>query len=173
MAKILLLGIWWQGAPASARERDAGAELRSVTTPEKVMATEPAAAPVRELVTAVQARQAELEERATVLDRREERLAMFEEDVTTKLAALEAIERRLAGHAKAAAESAAATTESLAKIYGAMEPGAAARILDKLDDSTVLTIFRGMKEKQIGVILPLMADERAIGITRSLADRTS
>jgi len=35
----------------------------------------------------------------------------------------------------------------------------------------VLTIFGRMKEKQIGEILPLMSRDKAIVLTRSLAER--
>lgn len=43
--------------------------------------------------------------------------------------------------------------------------------MDRLDDPTVLTIFRRMKEKQVGEILPLMTRERAIALTQALAER--
>ena len=37
---------------------------------------------------------------------------------------------------------------------------------------TVLTIFRRMKEKQVGEILPLLSRERAIALTQALAERS-
>ena len=96
---------------------------------------------------------------------------LYEKDVTAKVASLEEIEKRLSARAKAATQAVDAAAESLAKIYGAMKPEAAAPILDRLDDPTVLTIFRRMKEKQVGEILPLMTRERAIALTQALADR--
>jgi len=126
---------------------------------------------VRALLEAVERRQAELEAREREVASKEERLALYEKDVTAKVASLEEIEKRLSARAKAATQAVDAAAESLAKIYGAMKPEAAAPILDRLDDPTVLTIFRRMKEKQVGEILPLMTRDRAIALTQALADR--
>jgi flagellar motility protein MotE (MotC chaperone) len=126
---------------------------------------------VRSLLEALERRQAELDAREREVASKEERLALYEKDVTAKVASLEEIEKRLSTRAKAATQAVDAAAESLAKIYGGMKPEAAAPILDHLDDTTVLTIFRRMKEKQVGEILPLMTRERAIALTQALADR--
>jgi len=126
---------------------------------------------VRSLLESLERRQAELDAREREVASKEERLALYEKDVTAKVASLEEIEKRLSARAKAATQAVDAAAESLAKIYGTMKPEAAAPILDRLDDPTVLTIFRRMKEKQVGEILPLMTRERAIALTQALADR--
>ena len=126
---------------------------------------------VRTLLDAVTRRQSELDERERELTRREEKLQLFEQDVTAKLSSLEELEKRLQARAKAASAAVDAAAESLAKVYGAMKPEDAAPILERLDEPTVLTIFGRMKEKQIGEILPLMSRDKAIVLTRSLAER--
>jgi hypothetical protein len=126
---------------------------------------------VRALLDALERRQAELDAREREIASKEERLALYEKDVTAKVVSLEEIEKRLSARAKAATQAVDAAAESLAKIYGTMKPEAAAPILDRLDDPTVLTIFRRMKEKQVGEILPLMTRERAIALTQALAER--
>jgi flagellar motility protein MotE (MotC chaperone) len=126
---------------------------------------------VRALLESLERRQAELDTRERELASKEERLALYEKDVTAKVASLEEIEKRLSARATAATQAVDAAAESLAKIYGGMKPEAAAPILDRLDDPTVLTIFRRMKEKQVGEILPLMTRERAIALTQALAER--
>ncbi|MCC6850379.1 MAG: hypothetical protein IT294_17960 [Deltaproteobacteria bacterium] len=126
---------------------------------------------VRTLLDALEKRQAELDAREREVASKEERLALYEQDVIAKVASLEEIEKRLSPRAKAASQAGDASAESLAKIYGAMKPEAAAPILDRLDDPTVLTIFRRMKEKQVGEILPRMSRERAIALTQALAER--
>lgn len=126
---------------------------------------------VRALLEAVEKRQAELDAREREVATKEQRLAVYEKDVIAKVASLEEIEKRLSARAKAATQAVDAASESLAKIYGTMKPEAAAPILDRLDDPTVLTIFRRMKEKQVGEILPLMTRDRAIALTQALADR--
>jgi flagellar motility protein MotE (MotC chaperone) len=151
-------------APAPAAAADAAAVAAAKTAP-----SYGAAKPdVRGLLTSLERRQAELDARDRDLASREERLALYEKDVTAKVANLEEIEKRLSARAKAASQAVDAAAESLAKIYGAMKPEAAAPILDRLDDPTVLTIFRRMKEKQVGEILPLMTRDRAIALTQAL-----
>jgi flagellar motility protein MotE (MotC chaperone) len=176
VTKIALLGAWGHGAFASAKSGAAehGKAARAPkAAPGQASKKAPAAAPAasgrtRELLGALERRQAELEARERELDQRAERLEILEEDVTSKLTALEEIEKRLAGAAKERRTGNAQAAESLARIYGAMKPAAAAPILDQLDDETVLTIFAGMKEKQVGEILPLMSRERAIVLTQGL-----
>ncbi|MEO6027543.1 MAG: hypothetical protein ABIR79_11810 [Candidatus Binatia bacterium] len=126
---------------------------------------------VRGLLDALEKRQIELDRREREIASKEERLSLYEKDVTAKVASLEEIEKRLSVRAKAATQAVDSAAESLAKIYGTMKPDAAAPILDRLDDLTVLTIFRRMKEKQVGEILPLMSRERAIALTQALAER--
>jgi len=126
---------------------------------------------LRGLLSSLERRQAELDARERELAGREERLTLYEKDVTAKVANLEEIEKRLSARAKAASQAVDASAESLAKIYGAMKPEAAAPILDRLDDPTVLTIFHRMKEKQVGEILPLMTRDRAIALTQALAEQ--
>jgi flagellar motility protein MotE (MotC chaperone) len=167
--KLALLGAWGAGAPASARTADAAAAADAEPAP-AVAAGSPTSR-VRELLAALERRQAELDERERDLEARAARVRLLEEDVTAKLGALEAIEQRLAGAAKARRTSAAESAESLGKIYAAMKPAQAAPILDRLDERTILTIFGRMKEKQVGEILPLMSRERAIVLTEALAAR--
>jgi flagellar motility protein MotE (MotC chaperone) len=123
----------------------------------------------RALVEAITRRQTELDAREQELAAREERLHLFEQDVTAKVASLEEIEKRLQGRAKAASAAVDAAAESLAKVYGAMKAADAAPILERLDEATVLSIFGRMKEKQIGEILPLMTKDKAIALTHALA----
>jgi flagellar motility protein MotE (MotC chaperone) len=155
------------GKPAAAA---AGASATTASAAEAKGALGAVRPDVRALLEALEHRQAELDAREREVASKEERLALYEKDVTAKVASLEEIEKRLSTRAKAATQAVDAAAESLAKIYGAMKPEAAAPILDRLDDPTVLTIFRRMKEKQVGEILPLMTRERAIALTQALAD---
>jgi len=169
-AKLALLA---QGdGPALASGASAKAAAGGVGATASAAGVKEASRPdVRALLDAIKSRQAELEAREREIAGREERLALYEKDVTAKVASLEEIEKRLSARAKAASQAVDAAAESLAKIYGTMKPESAAPILDRLDDPTVLTIFRRMKEKQVGEILPLMTRERAIKLTQALAER--
>jgi flagellar motility protein MotE (MotC chaperone) len=165
-------------ARAATPGQGSSAASASATGTKVATAAEPKTAPggspktdVRGLLESLERRQSELDARELEVKTKEERLALYEKDVTAKVASLEEIEKRLSARAKAATQAVDAAAESLAKIYGTMKPESAAPILDKLDDSTVLTIFRRMKEKQVAEILPLMTRERAITLTQALADR--
>jgi len=166
--KLALGAAWLGGALAGAATRitstaptDAGSSRRAAAV---------AGSPrVREVLAAVARRQAELEERAERIRSREEHLKAYEEDVAARIDDLEKIEKRL-GHASEAAEKEAEeAAASLAKVYAAMKPAAAAPILDALDDATVLRILSKMRAKQVGELLPLLSREKAIGLTRALA----
>jgi flagellar motility protein MotE (MotC chaperone) len=167
------LGLLAQGdGPALASGASAKVAAGGVGVSASAAGVKEASRPdVRALLDAIKSRQAELDAREREIAGREERLALYEKDVTAKVAGLEEIEKRLSTRAKAASQAVDAAAESLAKIYGTMKPESAAPILDRLDDPTVLTIFRRMKEKQVGEILPLMTRERAIKLTQALAER--
>ena len=184
--KLLFVGLWSQGVlgAAAAGTPAAGVEPPAAQRgqPATVMATAGAGearaeaanakpSEVRGLLAALTRRQAELDARERELAGRAERLQIFEKDVTAKITSLEEIERRLQVRAKAATAAVGAAAESLAKVYGAMKPTDAAPILERLDEPTVLTIFSRMKEKQVGEILPLMSRDKAIALTRALAER--
>ena len=160
------------GKPAARPDAASAADASAPVAAAKPAPSFGAAKPdVRGLLTSLERRQSELDARERELTSREERLALYEKDVTAKVANLEEIEKRLSARAKAASQAVDAAAESLAKIYGTMKPEAAAPILDRLDDPTVLTIFRRMKEKQVGEILPLMTRDRAIALTQALAEQ--
>ena len=130
-----------------------------------------AASEVSPLLAAISKRQAELDAREKSLAAREERLQLYERDVSQKIEKLEEIEKRLQESSREAAAGAEKAAASLAKVYGAMRPAEAAPILERLDDNTVLLILGRMKEKEVGLILPLMTRDRAIVLTRSLVSR--
>ena len=190
-AKLAIAGASLRGAIAGAATAPAPAPAappsRSLPTSASQAAPEahPAFAPVelpdadaskgkslemRSLLEAVARRQAELDEREKQLAAREQKLALFETDVTAKVTSLEALEKRLADKVKASNVAMDNAAQSLAKVYAAMKPQEAAPILERLDEETVIRIFGRMKEKQIGEILPLMARDKAIVLTRSLAE---
>jgi flagellar motility protein MotE (MotC chaperone) len=159
-----------EGAP------DAPPTLAVVKPPSRAGSGQRGAAPagatdVESMLESLSRRQAELDQREKTLAAREEKLALYEKDVTEKIVHLERVGKTLKdelARTHSASDDAAA---SLAKVYGAMKPAEAAPILDQLDEATALRILTRMKEKQVGEILPLMTRERAIGLTRSLAGR--
>jgi len=87
-----------------------------------------------------------------------------------KLSSLEELEKRLQARAKAASAAVAAAAESLAKVYGAMKPedalrSRAARRTDRAHESRA---HEGKTDRRDP---PLMSRDKAIVLTRSLAER--
>lgn len=184
-AKVLLLAVVL--VPPNAGRGSAIAQEGAVsgspatlpaTSPTSATATGGAAAPapsdpndVTALLDAVGRRQTELDERERTLAARDETLALYDRDVTEKIARLEELARKLKEETRRVRAESDQAAQSLAKVYGAMKPAAAAPLLDELDEATALRILTQMKEKQVGEVLPLMNRARAVVLTRSLAGR--
>ena len=74
-------------------------------------------------------------------------------------------------HGDGSEEVGIATPENLyrmARIYSAMEPQEAVRILEKFSDEEVVMIFSSMKERQVAEILKAFPVERAAEIARKM-----
>lgn len=171
LAAKLALGAAWMGGALAAATTGITSTAPGRKGTKRGAPTAEGAPRVREVLAAVARRQQELERRAERIRSREDHLKAFEQDVEARIGDLEKIEKRL-GHASEAAEKEAAeAAASLAKVYAAMKPAAAAPILDALDDATVLRILSRMRAKQVGEILPLLSREKAIELTRALARR--
>lgn len=150
--------------PVWAAPRDAAASARlDRSGPDRGRAQ------VRGLVEALQQRQTELRRRADALDEREEAMLVFERELDTRVADLEAIRTELEGKVGAAEEAQAAAAAEISRVYAAMKPAEAAPILDGLEDAVVLRILRQMRAKQVSAILPLLEKDRAVALTRALA----
>jgi flagellar motility protein MotE (MotC chaperone) len=156
-------------APALAVKPPPAAEHGEEDKPER--RERASAADVKAMLEELTRRQAEIEQREKAVAAREEKLALYEKDVTEKIAQLEQVGKSLKDELKRSNSASDEAAASLAKVYGAMKPSEAAPILDQLDEATALRILTRMKEKQVGEILPLMTRERAIVLTRSLAGR--
>ena len=59
---------------------------------------------------------------------------------------------------------------TLPRIYATMKPEEAGPILDLLDDVTVKGILGKMKERQVGALLAAMNRDRAVALTKALAE---
>jgi len=134
----------------------------------------------REMLDALERRTGVLDQREQAVVTREASLKALEKTLADEIARLEQqgggrapAPKAAAGAAPTAAAAPPVVTGSAAvtKIYESMKPEEAAPILDKLDDATVKSIFGHMKEKQIGALLAVMNRERAVALTKALADQ--
>jgi hypothetical protein len=167
-AKIALAGAWWWTSVARAEKTGAGGPGVAVDLFERSRG-------FRELLAAVEQRGQELDRREQAVAEREAALKALEAALGDQVAKLEPAPA--AGAAPGAPRDAAAPAANggpcgvvVTKVYQSMKPEEAAPILDRLDDATATSIFACMKERQVGAILALMNKDRAVALTKALAN---
>lgn len=124
------------------------------------------------VLTALDHRRAELEERSSRLDDREMELGARDQALAVKLVELKELTDRLRTDRDRSDKQKNGQLDQLANVYGSMNPPEAAQLLGQLDVTVALSLIERMPEKRIGQILALMSPERALKITNLLSERT-
>jgi flagellar motility protein MotE (MotC chaperone) len=110
----------------------------------------------------------ELDRRERELDERERSLGELEAEVAALLAELEdvrgTVERRIAAWQEENGDS----VRRLAKIYAAMPPLRAARLIEGLELDLATQIVAKMKHKQSAAVLALIRQERALAMSQQV-----
>jgi hypothetical protein len=175
--KAVVLGVWCWGSIARAERSVPPATAAPAT--DAVVSNDLFAKSrgFRDLLEAVRERGVELDKREHAVAAREAALKGLEATLGERVGRGDggALAPALPVPVPSAATAASAPPQAgtcgvvVTKIYQAMKPEEAAPIFDRLDDSTAMTIFGCMKEKQIGAILAVMSRDRAVALTRVLA----
>lgn len=121
------------------------------------------------ILTTLDSRRAELEERAEKLDERQADLDRREREMAVRLTQLKELTDKLASERDKNEKKKNAQLEQLANVYGSMNPPEAAALIEQLDVTIALSLIERMPEKRIGQILALMRPERALSITKMLS----
>ena len=158
-------------APVEAASVSNPANSSESTKPR--VAGEPFSREEVQILTALDARRAELEERRVRLDAREQELNQRDSEFVSKVAQLKELTNKLKGDREQTEKRQNAQLEQLANVYNAMNPNEAAQLLEQLDSQIALSLVEHMSEKRIGQILPLMSPARALAITRMLSGKAS
>lgn len=124
-----------------------------------------------ELLQGLSARRAELERREREFSVREHALIAAEKKLDEKIAALGEVKKTVEGLLTAHNKQEDERIKSLVKIYEAMKPKDAARILEGLDPPTLLAVIERMKESKTALVLALLNPDRAKQITEELVAR--
>lgn len=125
-----------------------------------------------QILTTLDARRAQLEDRAKLLETREQELARRDSESEVKIAELRELTKKLADARKQDASKKTAQLEQLANVYGSMGPAEAAALLEQLDTSIAIELLAKMPEKRIAQVLSSMSKERALQMTRLLSSKT-
>ena len=125
------------------------------------------------VLTALDARRVQLEERATRLEQRESESATRDRDLAVKLTELKDLTERLKAEREKGDKQRDTQLDQLANVYGSMNPPEAAHLLEQLDIQVALSLVERMPEKRMGQILSLMSAQRALELTNLLSKRRS
>ena len=122
----------------------------------------------QKVLTSLDARRAELAERDKKIDQRELDLNAQESELEMKLAELRQLTSKLKTQREGVDEQHALQVQQLAKIYSAMPPEEAAKLIEDLDSPIAIELMKKMSEKRIGQILSLMDKSRAIKLSKMI-----
>ena len=123
------------------------------------------------ILTSLDSRRAELEDRNKRLDSRQEDLDKRDKEFVTKLTQLREMTDKLSAEREKTDKKSDNQHEQLANVYGSMNPSEAAQLIDQLDITIAMALVQRMPEKRLGQILAVMNKERALAITKMLSGR--
>ena len=123
------------------------------------------------ILTSLDARRVELEERTTRLEKRESEFSQQERELAIRLTELRDLSERLKTEREKGDKQRHTQLDQLANVYGSMNPPEAAHLLEQLDIQVSLALIERMPEKRMAQILALMTPARALELTNMLSRR--
>lgn len=123
------------------------------------------------VLTALDHRRTELEERSSRLDQKEMEITARDRDVAVKLNELKELTDKLKIEREKGDKQRNGQLDQLANVYGSMNPPEAAHLLEQLDIQVALSLIQRMPEKRMAQILALMNAQRALELTNLLSQR--
>jgi flagellar motility protein MotE (MotC chaperone) len=162
-AKVTLAVIEVSGA---ARVEEASAALARIPSGPRWTKEE------AKILTALDTRRVELEERGARLEKREGEFAEKERELAVRLTELKDISEKLKIDREKGDKQRSTQLDQLANVYGSMNPPEAAHLLEQLDIQVALSLVERMPEKRMAQILSLMNAQRALELTNLLTHRS-
>jgi flagellar motility protein MotE (MotC chaperone) len=124
---------------------------------------------VTTLLEEIHAHRVKLDRRARELDDRERQVKELERLVTERLIELEELASIVEKRIAAWEESNGDAVRQLAKIYSSMPPERAAPLLEKMDVELATQLVAKMKHKESASLLSLLSEKRALAMSRKVA----
>lgn len=121
-----------------------------------------------QLLKSLEERRMDLDKREEVLAIREQDMARLEEKLNSRIAALEKLRNAIQFDLAKEKEINTANIARLAKIYGSMKVKAAAEGLQNMDQETAVKIFKVMPEKVAAKILGKMKGPNATALANEM-----
>lgn len=122
----------------------------------------------RSLLTALENRQKELDERESALRAEEQKLLSLKKEITEKIDVLLGLEQKLNTAIGADKEADEKRYKDLAKVYEATPPAKAGAMMEKLDLKTAAGITMHMKRDKAGAIWGYLSPQKVVEITKEI-----
>ena len=121
-----------------------------------------------QILTSLDGRRVELEERNKRLDQREADMEKRDAEFATRITQLRELTEKLRTQRESDDKKREGQYDQLANVYGSMDPKEAAALIEQLDVTIALKMISRMPEKRIAQILALMNPQKALSLTRML-----
>ncbi len=121
------------------------------------------------VLSALRQRSAALDSRQAALDRKQALVEASEQNLSSQLAGLRAVEARLNALSQTQTQASDDRWQALVATYEAMDPQAAAGIFNGLDNSVLLPVLTRMNSRKAAVVLANMEPDKARQATELMA----
>jgi flagellar motility protein MotE (MotC chaperone) len=153
----------------SAAEKRQDTETPSKgATPSANDATDDSLVKPRNILTALETKKKELEQREQFLKSEEQRLLTLKKEILDKIDLLRTEQEKLDAVVKNSQTEESKRYKALAKVYDATPAAKAGAMLEKLDVKTAAGITMNMKRDKAGIIWGYLSPQKAIEITREI-----
>jgi flagellar motility protein MotE (MotC chaperone) len=170
LAKVVVSGLEFSGL-ASVSKADAS-YINMATMPKVTgVPAEQFSKEEIQVLTSLDSRRAELEQRNHRLDEREQDIQRKDKEFALRITQLRELNDKLKSERDKNDKKQTGQLDQLANVYGSMNPDEAAKLMEQLDIVTAMSLIERMPEKRIGQILSSMTAERALEITRMLSGK--
>jgi flagellar motility protein MotE (MotC chaperone) len=155
----------------SAAEKRQSMETSSKgVTPSASDATDDSLAKPRNILTALETKKKELEQREQFLRSEEQRLLTLKKEILDKIDLLRTEQEKLDAVVKNSQTAESKRYKELAKVFDATPAAKAGAMLEKLDVKTAAGITMNMKRDKAGIIWGYLSPQKAIEITREITN---
>ena len=122
----------------------------------------------RDILTALEKKKKELEQREILLKSEEQRIAALKKEILEKIDLLRAEQEKLNAIVETSKTSDSKRYKDLAKVFDATPPAKAGAMLEQLDVKTAAGITMNMKKDKAGILWGYLSPQKAIEITREI-----
>jgi flagellar motility protein MotE (MotC chaperone) len=121
-----------------------------------------------EVLQVLNARSSELEAKQSELEKKSKDLDLVKNELDVKIKELKDLKAALEGPVNTIKSASQGDLQHMIDVYNFMDPQRAAAMLDKMDDRTVIQVFKGMKSKKVAQIMSFMNTDKAATVGAEL-----